>query len=434
MNNKYFFQIIISALFLVLYSCTPTKKIVTKDDAQIVKADEKQKKDEVDVKVWKDTLTDKIPPKDEVIKKGKDSSDKSDERNKQIYNIALVIPFSSTESDVRFLQYYAGAKVAAETLEAEGINLEVNVVDANDKTALANLDVKNTHLIFAPNDEAQLKSLIEVGKANQVPVVSPFFSLSSVENNPYYIQLKPSLKSHFSAMVKHMVENFSNKDVVLVVRDTKTDRSWLKYFQAAAKSAYNLPEEKPFTEYFIKEDSVNQGSNVFGPMLNKGKRVFVFPNYSYKDEMYLYGAMRRLHAEKASRTVNVYGMPILKDSEKMTFDYFQQLHVRIPTSKYVDSESEAVKAFDVKFYDKFGALPDMDAYEGCDNLLFIGRNISKYGRNFQYNLNEDRGYYLQTSFDIQPFKGEESVNDLDYFENKHLDILEFNGLKFVLAE
>jgi hypothetical protein len=218
-----------------------------------------------------------------------------------------------------------------------------------------------------------------------------------------------------------------------VVRDTKTDRSWLKYFQAAAKSAYNLTEEKPFTEYFIKEDSVNQGSNVFGPMLNKGKRVFVFPNYSYKDEMYLYGAMRRLQAEKAGRHVNVYGMSILKDSEKMTFDYFQQLNIRIPTSKYVDSESEEVKAFDAKFYDKFGALPDIDAYEGCDNLLFIGRNISKYGRNFQYNLNEDRGYYLQTSFDIQPFKGEESVNSLDYFENKHLDILEFNGLKFVLA-
>lgn len=433
MNKKYTLQWLIPALGFLLYSCVPTKKIVTTEDTQIVKADEKKKKDEVDVKVWKDTLTDKIPPKDEVIKKGKEDGGKSNERNKQIYNITLVIPFSSLESDVRFLQYYAGAKVAAEKLEAEGINLDVNVVDANDKVAIANIDVKNTHLIFAPNDEAQLKSLIEVGKANEVPVVSPFFSLSSVENNPYYIQLKPSLKSHFSAMVKHMSENFSNKDVVLVVRDTKTDRSWLKYFQAAAKSAYNLTDEKPFTEYFIKEDSVNQGSNVFGPMFNKGKRVFVFPNYSYKDEMYLYGAMRRLQAEKAGRNVNVYGMPILKDSEKMTFDYFQQLNVRIPTSKYVDSDSEEVKAFDVKFYDKFGALPDIDAYEGCDNLLFIGRNISKYGRNFQYNLNEDRDHYLQTSFDIQPYKGEDSINTLDYFENKHLDILEFNGLKFVLA-
>ncbi len=435
MFKKYNFQHFIFVVIMILASCTPSKKIIQDKDTQVVKADDKK---DVEVGKWNDKTNDTNPPiKDEGTKKGNETNDvnKTDAINpKQLYRIAMVIPFSASESDQRFLQYYAGAKIAAEALESEGINLEIDVIDANDKVALSNIDMSHTNLIFAPNDETQLKSLIEVGKNNKIPVVSPFFSLSSVENNPFYIQMKPSLRSHFAAMVDHIATHFISKDVVIVSRDTKNDKSWLKYFQTYAKTVFGSTEENVFAELSVKEDSINNGVNVFGPMLAKGKKVFIFPNYSYKDELYLYGAMRRLHAEKAGREVNVYGMSILKDSEKMTFDYFAQLNVRIPTSKFVDTEKEEVKSFDSKFYDKFGALPDNDSYEGCDNLLFIGRNMSRYGPNFQYNLKDDKNYYLQTAFDIQPYKNEESTNQLDYFENKHLDILEFNGLKFVLAK
>ncbi len=435
MARKYGFHLVIIGFLALFFSCTTTKKLPPAKDTQIVKAEDNKPKKEVDTAKWKDSTNTNNPDLPDVpANKGNEGNNtKKDETgtNKKIYTIAMVIPFSSSESDARFLQYYAGAKIAAEELEKEGISLEINVFDANDKVAISTIDVGNTQLIFAPNDESQLKSLIEIGKAHQIPVVSPFFSLSSVENNPYYIQLKPSLKSHFAAIVNHIASKFNSKDVVLVARDTKTDRSWLKYFQTSAKLSFHLTEEKTFTELFIKEDSLNQGVNVFGPMLAKGKKVFVFPNYSYKDELYLYNAMRRLQAEKAGHEVNVYGMSILKDSDKMTFDYFEQLNIRIPTSKHVDGDKEELKAFDVKFYDKFGALPDNDSYEGSDNMLFIGRSISKYGTDFQYKLKEDNNYYLQTAFDIKACRNEDSIHEVDYFENKHLDILEFNGLKFI---
>ena len=93
----------------------------------------------------------------------------------------------------------------------------------------------------------------------------------------------------------------------------------------------------------------------------QGKKVFIFPNYSYKDELYLYNAMRRLLAERGIHEITVYGMPILKDSEKMGFDFFSGLHIHVPASRYIDNSREEVKSFDRKFF-----LTDMEPYrKGC---------------------------------------------------------------------
>jgi len=63
-------------------------------------------------------------------------------------------------------------------------------------------------------------------------------------------------------------------------------------------------------------------------------------------------------------------------------------------------------------------------------MMFIGSNLVKEGKTFQYKLDQDRADYLQTSFDIQKVNLDKSsqndnFNQIDYFENTKLDMIRF---------
>ncbi|MFN8318569.1 MAG: hypothetical protein U0V54_04005 [Saprospiraceae bacterium] len=423
-------------IFITLWiiGCTPATKL-QKDKTTVVVGENKEIQDQPETKpkTSQDTIsTPESKPKEEVFEKeGKQIENPV--KKYSHFDLAVVLPFNDNESNERFLQYYGGMKLAADELQMEGYDLTVKVYSADEANLMNQLQTDGQQLIFAPSEETTLKQILEYGKSQNIPVVSPFFSLSTVENAPNYVQLKPSLRSHFVSIIKHALQQHSVEDIVLVGRNTKNDKAWFKFFQATAAEIGGGEGVKAIKEFFVLDDSLATGINVFGELMLQGKKVFIFPNYSYKDELYLYNAMRRLLAERGIHEITVYGMPILKDSEKMGFDFFSGLHIHVPASRYIDNSREEVKSFDRKFFDRYGALPEGDAYEGFDHFLFIARHLSQYGADFARYLSTDSGQYLQAKFDVRGVKSEGSPAEIDYFENKHLDILYFNGSRFVQA-
>lgn len=428
-GNKIFFFLVL----ILLYSCSTSKKTIG-NDGQIVKADTDKKSD-----TNKEKSTDSmkvVNPKIEEKQKEDVISRDVEIKEKEAFNplsiernIALFIPYS--EDDERYLQFYGGVKLAAEELELEGLHLNIEAIEARENTDFSNFDFSKIDVVVAPNNEQQIKSLIEKTKPYKTKVVSSWFSLSSVENSPNYLQLKPSLRSHFTAILNHIHQHFTAKDVVIIARNTKADQAWVKYFQSRGKEIMGESVEKPLTEYYVLDDSISFGSQVFSNQIhNKHKKVFIIPNYSYKDENYVNGVLRRLNAEKGGKEIYVYGMPIIKDSENLNFEYFQNLNVRVPSSRWVDYESEDVKAFNNKFYDRYGSLAGEEAYEGFDNMLYISRNLALHGDEVFQKM-ETNNFYIHTNYDVKPFKADNSTNEVDYYENQHLDVLQFNGKNFV---
>ncbi|MBK8113009.1 MAG: hypothetical protein IPK46_23275 [Saprospiraceae bacterium] len=423
------------AFLLFIVACSPAAKLTKTEVKKLPENQEVTKADSLATKKAEESADPSKNKMEEIEVIGEKKADSLPTPAKQYshYDVAVVLPFSETAGNERFLQYYGGMKLAAEELALEGHDFTIRVYNAEESGVLDQLEQDNSKLIFAPSDEHLLKKMVDLGKSKNATVISPFFSLSTVENAPSFIQLKPSLKSHFSSITTHVLSNYNANEVVLVGRNTKADKAWFKYFQATAAEISGQPLEKIFSEYWVLDDSLSLGSRVFYDLIESGKNVFIFPNYSYKDELYLYNAMRRLLAEKGSYPVTVYGMPIIKDSEKMGFDFFSGLNVHVPASRYVVEFREEVKSFDRKFFDHFGALPETDAYEGFDHMLFIGRHLSEYGESFAPYLSTDTGQYLHSKFDVRAAHTEGSASEIDYFENKYLEILRFDGTRFVKA-
>jgi hypothetical protein len=423
------------ALLLFVVACSPATKLTKTEVKQLPEKKEVTKADSLAIENAEQTTDPSKTKKDESEVIGEKKADNIVVPAKKYnhYDVAVVLPFSESPGNDRFLQYYGGMKLAAEELAMEGHDFTIRVYNAEESGVLDQLAQDESKLIFAPSDENLLKQMVDLGRSKNATVISPFFSLSSIENAPSFIQLKPSLKSHFSSITSHVLSHYNANEVVLVGRNTKADKAWFKYFQSTAAEISGQPLEPIFTEYWVLDDSLSLGSRVFYDLIESGKKVFIFPNYSYKDELHLYNAMRRLLAEKGSYQVTVYGMPILKDSEKMGFDFFSGLNIHVPASRYVEELREEVKSFDRKFFDHYGALPETDAYEGFDHMLFIGRHLSEYGERFAPYLSTDSGQYLHSKFDVRAAHTEGSSSEIDYFENKYLEMLRFDGSRFVKA-
>ena len=118
------------------------------------------------------------------------------------------------------------------------------------------------------------------------------------------------------------------------------------------------------------------------------------------------------------------------DSDKISFDFFQNLDIHCTRAKWVDKSDPEVINFRKFYFQRYSALPLDDAMDGYDMMMFIGSNLVKNGKTFQYSLEDDRSDYLQTAFDIQKVILEMSAqldnfNQIDYFENRKLDMVRF---------
>ena len=96
-----------------------------------------------------------------------------------------------------------------------------------------------------------------------------------------------------------------------------------------------------------------------------------------------------------------------------------------------------IKFFRSRFFDRFGAPPTDEAYIGYDIMLYMGRMIKKHGTKFQYALDRESARYLHTRFDINRVvtpttTGAENL-PIEQFENKYVNILEFQDYYFQLA-
>jgi len=372
---------------------TPRTKTPTPEkDTEVTKVVKKDKVKEVE---WKEGKDEKKPPIEEPKKV---TIDDVEILKEDVYDITYFLPF-----DAR--QYGDGS---------------------------------NASDIVGPYSRKALKVAADYAAKQHIPLVSPWQASSKIaKENPYYIQLRPNLDEHYVSIFSDIKNNYQDLEHVhIIARNTDIkDSKRLKKLQRMAKKVWGDSDENHLQELLVVQDSIDYGQTAFDSIfVTDQPNVMIIPNWSFEDEAFIYGTLRRLSVEKGITDVVVYGMPIMIESDKINFDHYSALNMKVARSKFVDERDGDVNRFKSDFLRKYGALPTDDAYEGYDNLMYIGRNLTEYGKNFQYFLGKDDGYYLQAGYKVSPTKkGQEMKDprDVDYFENKNVDIIEFENNRFV---
>jgi ABC-type branched-subunit amino acid transport system substrate-binding protein len=429
---------------LSLSSCA--RKVIANTpgrDVQIITPDkdapiEPSPKGDEPVAPKNENIKDEVPTKSTT--KPKSSTKNPLTSYKDRYNVKMLIPLKASSGDAtneKYVQFYAGVLEALNQLDEEGVKLKVNVFDTEDGASIqsktSEVLTSDTDLVIGPFEKDDIKVYAESCKNMSIPLVSPWQSSSKAAiDNPYFIQLKPNLREHFKKIVASITLEYKAGEVAIIGDNTKDVNAWITYFQACAKELTG--KDNYFKSAFASSSQLKAGST-FNSLMSQGVKAFILPHYSFNDEDYVTSALKRLQTDKGNKTIAVYGMPLLYDSDKVDFSYFQSLNIRMVMSDFVDQNATDLREFRRQYLDKYGEIPSVDAIKGYDMMLYLGRSIWRHGKSFQYELSNDPSSFLASNFLIMKTKAEDSTttsesSEFDFFENKHLDIIEFKDARF----
>lgn len=440
--------LLLSILCYSIFSCATKKSSVQQHQNKVNHPNTTathQLPSKVDTAVWKkyEEKPVKTPDKADATTKPERKYTKPDDH----FEILCMLPFKTASNDslgseinsssLRFVQYYAGMSMAMDELNNEGgKKINFNVKDAESVTEIAEvLSLFNNsppHLIIGPQKAEALKYAADWAKSHETSLLSPWVSSSTItENNPYYIQTKAGISSHYAKLNEHARAHYPAESIMIISRSPEESRS--RYFNDNIKFRDSIEEK------FIKESDLATGVDpVVGPLLKAtGPTVFILPYFSSKDENYIYHFLRRMVSEKNNKEVIVYGTSKWLEMKSEIIDFMNIYNIRISISNFFDQDNSAIRSFKKKYFDTYREFPSQDAMEGYDLVKYAIKSLRQYGPDFQWKSNSSCNGLLETSFEFQPVyknKSADRKSGVDYYENSFLRVVEIKSNRYRIID
>lgn len=408
-------------------------------------------KEKMDTIQFADAPLSQIPP---ITMDGVDQYTPNTGSGQQLesYNLTLLLPFLSNRVDVSAteitssvtkwsLQFYAATKLALNDLSAAGINLDVSVIDTEgdpqkvERMLDSRIELANANVIIGPYRRENIRTVAEYVKQQNKIMISPYSAASNLTvENPNFIQVSPSLETHCENLLQHARDEFEPEEIILVARDIPIEKLCLATMQ---QEHFNIlgTAYADSLEYILASEDATDFLNMDLSAYFEAEEQLAFVVPSWADETFIYSLLRKIDlAKKEFQRVVVYGMPQWITFDHIDFEYYEKLNVRVSSSSFVDTKEEEVKSFRRDYYDQYGELPANEAYMAYDLVRFVGEMLAKYGTDFVNQLDQETKRYMHTQFQFQKVMRKDpnavELNQVERYENKFVNILEFNNFAF----
>ena len=382
---------------------------------------------------------------------------------KAVYNLVIMMPFMthlfkrsvSAEVSIKSLlaiEFYEGVSLAIDSLEKMGLSLNINVFDTRKSESTLDAlflkeEVQNADVIIGPVSSRLIPKVATFAKTNGIILISPFNPRTSlVEDHPSYIQISPSYASHSKRIIDFILHQPENTKVLILGMARDTGRiDLLQEHYAIAKN----DENAKLPQYVTPGKNVSF-SSIRGYFSGDALNVVVIP--SYKDESFVYNALRELHnlidliESRKNYDVIVIGMSTWKYYERMNIQYYENLNLHITSEVFIDMEEEDTKNFKEAYKTRFGIAPRHYAYVGFDIAIYTGYMLNKYGTSFHKFLEDEPAKRRHTKFSFKEqysIESRKATKDSDLlehevklvrYENEYVNLLEFEKYKFQKVE
>jgi len=331
------------------------------------------------------------------------------EENEKSLNVALILPFQTgytsskigtylSTSDImsankirlpedpqNSLNFYQGVLLALN--EANNSNIKLFVYDNQNSDSLTRVllqkpELKGMNAIIGPMSNSTAKVVAEFCKSNKILNLQPFSpSKSIVENNPYFVQLAPTIEVHTEQLFKAMIDSFQGGNIIIYSPPSDRSIAIARYLDTLIVD-YNKTSPIKFTKAFIntKDMTLEGKKTTAGEQLRAGKKnIWFIPSF---DEAFLNGNFRILHSSRKNYNISVFGMPTWLNGDILRLDYVNDFQTHISDPYYIDSSDVNTINFLNKFSTTQHHPADRFAVMGYDVFNYLTKNWMEYGTDF----------------------------------------------------
>ncbi|MFB6455059.1 ABC transporter substrate-binding protein [Chitinophaga sp. Hz27] len=357
------------------------------------------------------------------------------EVKRSTYNVALFTPLYldsvfATSNDIpgrtmpRYvlpgLEFYEGAQLALDTLQAQGYNLRVTVYDSKGKqsvnTIINSKVLDATDLIIASVTNPDLKELSDFSRNKEINFISATYpNDGGITDNPFLFISNSTLKTHCEAIQDYIQQAFSNKNIILLRRNSPFESRMGADFKAAYEKSTN-PKKSRIREVVWNDATTPEELSKY--LLTDRTNVIVV---TALDENGSKTILRKLGTNSATYPMQIYGMPTW-DVFKFKEPELKGLQIYYSSPYYNDKTDYYSRYVSDYFRRTYRARPSDMAFKGFDMTYFFIRLMRQNGVYFNAEVGDAPKVISQ--FDFQPVYVKEGETTPSYFENKNIYIIQ----------
>ncbi len=321
-----------------------------------------------------------------------------DSRGNVIYREMTKDATAIYEGSLPFLETYEGILMAADSLRALGLTIELDVYDTGaDSSAIKRLissgALDHADLIIGPVFSANLDQAASWAATRDIPVVSPvpLRDRNILDNKPTLYRIFPS-DNAIQDVIAREVGSRRGRNVIFLYADTlmadqATRRLWEKISMVAGSDRHGDGSRLVpfyFTGMTGKRDVYGNVTS-FEAVLDPDRENMIV--LATNRTPVVSAAFSAMHSLIKKYNIKVIGYPEIRDLETIDLRYYYDLELHIPTASYIDFDSPAVKAFSTAFMKKFRTEPMAESYawRGFDIAWFFIGGLAVGGTDFLHD-------------------------------------------------
>ena len=316
------------------------------------------------------------------------------------------------------LEFYEGAQLALDSLEKEGVHLVVHVYDTRSATRtltdiLGSPEFQKTKLIIGHVVPGEMQQLAAAAARMNIPFVNANFpNDGGITNNPQFIILNSTLKTHCEGIYKYIQRNYATKSLVFFRKKGAQEDRLNRYFTDMAKSTASVPLK-------IKYVTLDENFDARALTNHLDSNTTTVCIAGSLDEGFGKTLCQSLASVGKSYNTVVIGMPTW-DNIDFSAPEFAHEEIVYTTPFYMNPNDSLVKEIQGYFKTKFYSRPSDMVFRGYETTLRFTHQLLHTGSNTLGGALGDKKNRVFDDFEIQPVFLNPQTPTLDYFENKKL--------------
>ncbi|MDP4212467.1 MAG: hypothetical protein Q8918_01710 [Bacteroidota bacterium] len=315
------------------------------------------------------------------------------------------------------LEFYEGLELAMDSLEKAGSQLDVTIYDTRSaaKSLQQVLDepvFDSTALIIGMVNLTELRLLSREARAKGIPFINVNFpNDGGITNNPQFVILNSTLKSHFEALYKFIQRNWATSNIIYLRRKGAQEDQIQNDFAEIERNTLSVPLHM---KYVNIENPADPGQ--FLPYLDSNTKTIVL--VGSLDENFGRQVCTQLASLYKTYKTKVFGMPTWDGIDFSGTEYTDE-EIYYTTPFYSNPNDSLVSSIQQYFKTRFYSRPSDMVYRGYESMLHFGQLLADHQGRLNGSIGE-RKFKVFNDFDIQPVFLNKQNPTLDYLENKKL--------------
>ena len=297
------------------------------------------------------------------------------------------------------LEFYEGAQMALDSLQKTGAKLDVHIYDTHSKSnavaqVLQEEDFKKTELIIGHVTAGDLRLLAAEARSKNIPFINVNFpNDGGVTNNPDFVILNTTLKTHCEGIYKYLQKNYSTSKVIVFRKKSAQEDKLKSYFTDEEKNTVSVP----LALTYVNLDEPVTTKQLLPYLDSTKQNLFVAASLS---DNFARSLCSQLSKMAKTYPTTVIGMPVW-DNIDFSEPEYSGLEIVYSTPFYMNPTDNLVKSIQQDFKSKFMSRPSDMVFRGYETLFRFAELLQQYGSNLSGSIGEKK-FKVFNDFDIQP--------------------------------